>query len=45
MVDRNGWLERRRIGFERNLASIVELIAQEMGAPKWHVWCVSRIPG
>ena len=39
MLDRKGWPERHRIAFERALAAVVEMIAREKEAPRWHVWC------
>ena len=39
VLDDKGWPEHQRIGFERALAAVVEMIAKKKGAPRWHTWC------
>ena len=39
MLDSRGWPEKQRVAFERALATVVETVAKEKGAPRWHAWC------
>ena len=39
MLDGDGWPRDKRIGFERALARVVQSVREEVGRPRWHVFC------